>query len=170
MKKIIVSILMLTLAFGAKAQMTAESIMGLMPDMPTLGEMLKYQKDILDPDKDDPNNIFVPFYESLDAAKQQEQAGVQKSYPSVLAQRAMNSKVGNSGYTARDFENMSDAQRQKAGKNMANDMMSGMGLSAADIAKLESGNMTEAEEQASFTFSRRDKENIFFDVKVSYFK
>lgn len=25
-------------------------------------------------------------------------------------------------------------------------------------------------EQGSFTFSRRDKENIFFDVKVSYFK
>jgi hypothetical protein len=25
-------------------------------------------------------------------------------------------------------------------------------------------------EQGTFTFSRRDKENIFFDVKVSYFK
>jgi len=146
MKKFFVSVLMLMTAVGAKAQMTAEAIMALMPEMPTLAEMIQYQKDIMDPDKDDPENLYVPFYEALDAAKEKAHEGGQKALGGSIAHKALESRVGK--YKARDFQNMSDAQREKAGKEMANDRLKGMGLSDADIARMQSGNLSEAEEQA----------------------
>ena len=151
MKKIFVSMMLLMAAMSTKAQMTAEAIMALMPDIPTLAEMIQWEKDSSYPLEDrtegkvDP---YVPFYEALDAAKEKAKEGVQKTLGPSLAHKVLQSKVGNSKYSVSQFQNMSESQKQQVGQDMANDMLAGMGLSAADIAKMQSGNMSEADEQA----------------------
>lgn len=153
MRKFFVSMMMLTASIGANAQTAAEKIMNMMPKLPSLAEMIQWEKDYWYPSMiedrvGDKVGPYVPFYEALKSAKEQAQESSRDMVESSVVNKALDSRVGNSKYTVRDFQNMSESEAEEAGKGIANDMLSGMGFSADDIAKMQSGKMSEADQMA----------------------
>ena len=152
MKKILISILFVAVAFSARAQMTPDAIMALLPNMPSQTEMIRYAREscaypsqnieVTQP------SLYDDFREALKQAQEQASASVEGNTAASITSKAMKSKVAGTGYTGSELTHMSEAQREQVARAQANSTLSGLGLSQAEIAKLQSGNVTEAEAQA----------------------
>lgn len=152
MKKILISILFVAAAFSARAQMTPDAIMALLPNMPSQTEMVRYAREscahasqnieVTQP------SLYDDFREALKQAQEQASASVEGNTTASFTSKAMKSKVAGTGYTGSELTHMSEAQREQVARAQANSTLSGLGLSQAEIAKLQSGNVTEAEAQA----------------------
>lgn len=151
MKKIFVSAMMLMSVMGVKAQMTPEAVMGMMPTMPSLAEMIRYQKEAMDPN---PNRemtqprLYADFLEALKNARDQADEQIKRNVGDVVEHKTLKSKVAGTNYTVQQIEGMSEAEQEQLGKDIMKKKLGSFGLSQADIAKMQSGNMSEAEQQA----------------------
>ena len=151
MKKIFVSAMMLMSVMGVKAQMTPEAVMGMMPTMPSLAEMILYQKEAMDPN---PNRemtqprLYADFLEALKNARDQADEQIKRNVGDVVEHKTLKSKVAGTNYTVQQIEGMSEAEQEQLGKDIMKKKLGSYGLSQADIAKMQSGNMSEAEQQA----------------------
>lgn len=150
MKKFMFTMLMLTVAGSASAQMTAEDIMGLLPKMPTEAEMITYHKEATAPTVDDKTftqpNLYNDYLEALKAAKAKADESISQVGDASLA-KTMKSKVAGSDYTVEDLENMSEAEQEKAAMAMAQKKLAGLGISLSDLPQ-DGEEMSEAQRQA----------------------
>ena len=150
MKKFMFTMLMLTIAGSASAQMTAEDIMGLLPKMPTETEMITFHKEATAPIGDDKTitqpNLYNDFVEALKAAKAKADESMSQVGDASLA-KTMKSKVAGTDYTVEDLENMSEAEQEKAAMAMAQKKLAGLGISLSDLPK-DGEEMSEAQTQA----------------------
>lgn len=150
MKKVFVlAAFVAAINLGAYAQMTPEAIMGAVPTMPSSAQMLEYYRLDKNPDGSGApsDNVISMYLEAWEEARE----NIQANNPTgeSMKHRAMNSKVGGGvDKTAKQVQNMSDAEAQAMAKAAMNKRMAGLGLSQADMAKLQSGNLSEAEQQA----------------------
>lgn len=151
MKKIFLSAMMLMSVMGVKAQMTPEAVMGMVPTMPSLAEMIRYQKEAMDPNPEremTQPRLYIDFLEALKNAREQADEQIKRNVGDVVEHKTLNAKVAGTNYTVRQVEGMSEAQQEQLGKDIMNQKLGSYGLSQADIAKMQSGNMSEAEQQA----------------------
>ena len=149
MKKIFVLAALIAANLWTYAQMTPEAIMGSVPTMPTAAQMLEYYRIANDPNGNGApsDNVITTFLEAWEEAR----TNIQENNPTGdnIKHRAKNSKVGNGiNKTADQVKDMSDAEAQAMAMAAMNKQMAGLGLSQADMAKLQSGNLSEAEQQA----------------------
>ena len=149
MKKIIILAALVAANLWTYAQMTPEAIMGAVPTMPTSAQMLDYYRVDNNPNGNGApsDNVITTFLEAWEEARN----NIQVNNPTgdIIKKRAMNSKVGGGiNKTADQVKNMSDAEAQAMAMAAMDKKMAGLGLSQADMAKLQSGNLSEAEQQA----------------------
>ena len=149
MKKIIILAALVAANLWTYAQMTPEAIMGAVPTMPTSAQMLDYYRVDNNPNGNGApsDNVITTFLEAWEEARN----NIQENNPTgdIIKKRAMNSKVGGGiNKTAAQVKNMSDAEAQAMAMAAMDKKMAGLGLSQADMAKLQSGNLSEAEQQA----------------------
>ena len=151
MKKIFLSAMMLMSVMGVKAQMTPEAVMGMMPTMPSLAEMIRYQKEAMDPNPKremTQPRLYADFLEALKNARDQADEQIKRNVGDVVEHKTLKSKVAGTNYTVQQIEGMSEAEQEQLGKDIMKKKLGSYGLSQADIAKMQSGNMSEAEQQA----------------------
>ena len=151
MKKIFLSAMMLMSVMGVKAQMTPEAVMGMVPTMPSLAEMIRYQKEAMDPNPQremTQPRLYIDFLEALKNARDQADEQIKRNVGDVVEHKTLKSKVAGTNYTVQQIEGMSEAEQEQLGKDIMKKKLGSYGLSQADIAKMQSGNMSEAEQQA----------------------
>lgn len=149
MKKILLMAALVAANLLAYAQMTPEAIMGAVPQMPSTAQMLNYYRVANDPNGDGApsDNVITIFLEAWDAARK----NIDENNPTGdnIKHKVRNSKVGSGiDKTVDEVENMSEAEQQAMAMAAINKRMAGIGLSQADLAKMQSGNFSEAEQQA----------------------
>ena len=149
MKKIVILAALVAANLWTYAQMTPEAIMGAVPTMPTSAQMLDYYRVDNNPNGNGApsDNVITTYLEAWEEARN----NIQENNPTgdIIKKRAMSSKVGGGiNKTADQVKNMSDAEAQAMAMAAMNKKMAGLGLSQADMAKLQSGNLSEAEQQA----------------------
>lgn len=151
MKRIVVVVAALGLFWApAHAQMTPEAVMGMTPDLPSTSALLQYYRESTAPDGSgvsEPNAIST-FLEKWKEAQEQITEMRDKTLAPDLKQKAMNSKVAGSGKTAQKTAQMSEDEARQLAMSKMKGSLSALGLSQADIAKMQSGNLSEAEQKA----------------------
>ena len=149
MKKIIVMAALVAANLLAYAQMTPEAIMGSVPTMPSTAQMLNYYRVANNPNGNGApsNNVISNFLEAWEAARK----NIDENNPTGdnIEHKIRNSKVGSGiDKTVDEVENMSEAEQEAMAMAAINKRMASYGLSQADLAKMQSGNLSEAEQQA----------------------
>ena len=150
MKKIIITLFALAMMLPAKAQMTPEAVMGMTPDLPSTAALLNYWKNSNDPFHNEyPNSdLLNEFREAWNAANDQIQDMQEKTLTPGMQRNAMAGKVAGTNKTAGEVANMSEAEAKALAMSTMKGRISSMGLSQADFAKLQGGNLSEEEAKA----------------------
>ena len=150
MKKIIITLFALAMMLPAKAQMTPEAVMGMTPDLPSTAALLNYWKNSNDPFHNEyPNSeLLGEFMEAWNAANDQIQDMQEKTLTPGLQRNAMAGKVAGTNKTAGEVANMSEAEAKALAMSTMKGRISSMGLSQADFAKLQGGNLSDEEAMA----------------------
>ena len=150
MKKQIIIVAALALLLPLRAQMTPEAVMALTPDLPSTAALLNYWVEHNDPTRTEApdSDILNEFLEKWDEANDQIQEMQEKTLAPSLQKSAMASKVAGTDLTAGQIAGMSDAEAQKLAMSVMKNRVAGMGLSQADLARMQSGNLSEAEQMA----------------------
>lgn len=151
MKKILISIAMLTTAVSVKAQMTPEAWIAQFPELPSINQIITEDKAYRNPENEDPEIPLKDFLESVE--------GIMKSgaemmgkigesdllhYKNVLYRE----KVPGTNVTKGQMAHMSKDQQERVAKQAMKGQLAQYGLSEADIKKMQSGKMSKAEQQA----------------------
>ena len=150
MKKIIITLFALAMMLPAKAQMTPEAVMGMTPDLPSTAALLNYWKNHNDPFHNEyPNSdLLNEFMEAWNAANDQIQDMQEKTLAPGMKKNAMAGKVAGTNKTAGEVANMSEAEAKALAMSTMKGRISSMGLSQADFAKLQGGNLSDEEARA----------------------
>ena len=150
MKKIIITLFALAMMLPAKAQMTPEAVMGMTPDLPSTAALLNYWKNSNDPFHNEyPNSdLLNEFMEAWNAANDQIQDIQEKTLAPGMKKNAMAGKVAGTNKTAGEVANMSEAEAKALAMSTMKGRISSMGLSQADFAKLQGGNLSDEEAMA----------------------
>ena len=150
MKKIIITLFALAMMLPAKAQMTPEAVMGMTPDLPSTAALLNYWKNHNDPFHNEyPNSdLLNEFMEAWNAANDQIQDMQEKTLAPGMQRNAMAGKVAGTNKTAGEVANMSEAEAKALAMSTMKGRISSMGLSQADFAKLQGGNLSDEEAMA----------------------
>lgn len=150
MKKLIIIVAALSLLLPLRAQMTPEAVMAMTPDLPSTAALLNYWVEQNDPTRTEApdSDILNEFMEKWNEANDQIQEMQQKTLTPSLQQKAMSSKVGGTNLTAGQVAGMSEAQAKALAMSTMKSRVAGMGLSQADIAKMQSGQISEADQKA----------------------
>jgi hypothetical protein len=151
MKKMLISIAMLTTAMSVKAQMTPEAWIAQFPELPSINQIIQEDKEYRRPDNEDAEIPLKDFLESVE--------GVMKSgaemmgkigesdllhYKNVLYRE----KVPGTDVTKGQMAHMSKDQQERVAKQAMKGQLAQYGLSEADIKKIQSGKMSKADQQA----------------------
>ena len=151
MKKMLISIAMLTTAMSVKAQMTPEAWIAQFPELPSINQIIQEDKEYRRPDNEDAEIPLKDFLESVE--------GIMKSgaemmgkigesdllhYKNVLYRE----KVPGTNVTKGQMAHMSKDQQERVAKQAMKGQLAQYGLSEADIKKMQSGKMSQAEQQA----------------------
>lgn len=151
MKKMLFSIVMLTTAMSVKAQMTPEAWIAQFPELPSINQIITEDKAYRNPENEDPEIPLKDFLESVE--------GIMKSgaemmgkigegdllhYKNVLYRE----KVPGTNVTKGQMAHMSKDQQERVAKQAMKGQLAQYGLSEADIKKMQSGKMSQAEQQA----------------------
>ena len=135
---------------SASAQTTAEDIMALLPKMPSEAEMIKYHREYNAPATENITlaqpQLYTDFLEALREAKEKADEKASEVGETSKA-KLMKGKVAGSDYTVEDFDNMSEAEQEKAAMAIAQKKLAEMGLSLSDLPK-EGEELSEAQKQA----------------------
>ena len=150
MKKIIITLFALAMMLPAKAQMTPEAVMGMTPDLPSTAALLNYWKNHNDPFHNEyPNSdLLGEFSEAWNAANDQIQDMQEKTLAPGMKKNAMAGLVAGTNKTAGEVANMSEAEAKALAMSTMKGRISSMGLSQADFAKLQGGNLSDEEARA----------------------
>ena len=150
MKKIIITLFALAMMLPAKAQMTPEAVMGMTPDLPSTAALLNYWKNHNDPFHNEyPNSdLLNEFREAWNAANDQIQDMQEKTLAPGMKKNAMAGLVAGTNKTAGEVANMSEAEAKALAMSTMKGRISSMGLSQADFAKLQGGNLSDEEAMA----------------------
>lgn len=150
MKKIIITLFALAMMLPARAQMTPEAVMGMTPDLPTTAALLNYWKNNNDPFHNEyPNSdLLNEFMEAWNTANDQIQDMQEKTLAPGMKKNAMAGLVAGTNKTAGEVANMSEAEAKALAMSTMKGRISSMGLSQADFAKLQSGNLSDEEARA----------------------
>ena len=150
MKKIIITLFALAIMLPAKAQMTPEAVMGMTPDLPSTAALLNYWKNHNDPFHNEyPNSdLLGEFMEAWNAANDQIQDMQEKTLAPGMQRNAMAGLVAGTNKTAGEVANMSEAEAKALAMSTMKGRISSMGLSQADFAKLQGGNLSDEEARA----------------------
>ena len=150
MKKIIITLFALAMMLPAKAQMTPEAVMGMTPDLPSTAALLNYWKNHNDPFHNEyPNSdLLGEFMEAWNAANDQIQDMQEKTLAPGMQRNAMAGLVAGTNKTAGEVANMSEAEAKALAMSTMKGRISSMGLSQADFAKLQGGNLSDEEARA----------------------
>ena len=150
MKKIIITLFALAMMLPAKAQMTPEAVMGMTPDLPSTAALLNYWKNHNDPFHNEyPNSdLLNEFREAWNAANDQIQDMQEKTLAPGMKKNAMAGLVAGTNKTAGEVANMSEAEAKALAMSTMKGRISSMGLSQADFAKLQGGNLSDEEARA----------------------
>ena len=150
MKKIIITLFALAIMLPAKAQMTPEAVMGMTPDLPSTAALLNYWKNHNDPFHNEyPNSdLLGEFMEAWNAANDQIQDMQEKTLAPGMKKNAMAGLVAGTNKTAGEVANMSEAEAKALAMSTMKGRISSMGLSQADFAKLQGGNLSDEEAMA----------------------
>lgn len=151
MKKFSVSMMLLMAALGAKAQMTPEAWIASMPDLPSINQIIAEDKAYRNPDNEDPKMPLKDFLEAVDEAMKSGGEAMGKvgsadlnHYKNVLYKE----KVAGTNVSKGQFAHMSKDQQQRVAKQSVKGQLAQYGLSEADIKKMQSGKMSQADQQA----------------------
>lgn len=151
MKKMLFSIVMLTTAMSVKAQMTPEAWIAQFPELPSINQIITEDKAYRNPENEDPEIPLKDFLESVE--------GIMKSgaemmgkigesdllhYKNVLYRE----KVPGTNVTKGQMAHMSKDQQERVAKQAMKGQLAQYGLSEADIKRMQSGKMSQAEQQA----------------------
>ena len=150
MKKIIITLFALAMMLPARAQMTPEAVMGMTPDLPSTAALLNYWKERNDPFRDEAPDSYIldEFREAWNAANDQIQDMQEKTLAPGMKKNAMAGLVAGTNKTAGEVANMSEAEVQALAMSSMQGRISSMGLSLADFAKLQGGNLSDEEAMA----------------------
>ena len=150
MKKIIITLFALAMMLPAKAQMTPEAVMGMTPDLPSTAALLNYWKNHNDPFHNEyPNSdLLNEFMEAWNTANDQIQDMQEKTLASGMKKNAMAGLVAGTNKTAGEVANMSEEEAKALAMSTMKGRISSMGLSQADFAKLQGGNLSDEEARA----------------------
>ena len=150
MKKIIITLFALAMMLPAKAQMTPEAVMGMTPDLPSTAALLNYWKERNDPFRDEAPDSYIldEFREAWNAANDQIQDMQEKTLAPGMKKNAMAGLVAGTNKTAGEVANMSEAEAKALAMSTMKGRISSMGLSQADFAKLQGGNLSDEEAMA----------------------
>ena len=150
MKKIIITLFALAMMLPARAQMTPEAVMGMTPDLPSTAALLNYWKNNNDPFHNEyPNSdLLNEFMEAWNAANDQIQDMQEKTLAPGMKKNAMAGLVAGTNKTAGEVANMSEAEAKALAMSTMKGRISSMGLSQADFAKLQGGNLSDEEAMA----------------------
>ncbi|MDD7257713.1 MAG: hypothetical protein PUH24_05490 [Prevotellaceae bacterium] len=146
---IIVAALML-FCIPAHSQMTPEAIMEATPDLPSVAALLHEFKEHHDPYRTTaPDaNPSADFMEAWRSARRKIEDAKQKFMTPGLRQNVMDAKVGGTNKTSREVSDMSESEVKSMAMSTMKNRIGALGLSQADLAKLQSGNLSEAETKA----------------------
>lgn len=152
MRKLLISITFLAAALSARAQLTPDGIMALLPNMPTQAEMIRYAKESCAPvsvyvEVTQPT-LYDDFREALQAALEKASGSTDQNLEPSMNKKINGGKVAGTNRTESELAHMTESQREAYARSQVANQLSGMGLSAADIAKLQSGNVSRAEAEA----------------------
>lgn len=151
MKKLLTTAMLLASAAGASAQFTAETIMGMLPKLPTEAEMIRYQKETSAPQfmemKVTQPDLYNDFAGAMNDAEEKVKDGMEQLGNS-LKDKMMGSKIAGTEYTVEQVAGMSEDELQGLAQDKLSSTLGGLGLSVGDISKLQDGEITEAEAQA----------------------
>lgn len=150
MKKIIITLFALAMMLPARAQMTPEAVMGMTPDLPSTAALLNYWKNNNDPFHNEyPNSdLLNEFMEAWNTANDQIQDMQEKTLAPGMKKNAMAGLVAGTNKTAGEVANMSEAEAKALAMSTMKGRISSMGLSQADFAKLQGGNLSDEEARA----------------------
>lgn len=138
MKKLFVTLFALAMLLPARAQMTPEAVMAMTPDLPSSAQLLRHWNEHNDPDRKEApdSDILNEFMEAWRDAQQQ----INEMQAKSLAPGAKK--------TASQVSQMSESEAKALAMSTMKGRLSSMGLSQADVAKMQSGNLSEAEQKA----------------------
>ena len=150
MKKIIITLFALAMMLPVWAQMTPEAVMGMTPDLPSTSALLNCWKNINDPFHNEyPNSdLLNEFMEAWNTANDQIQDMQEKTLAPGMKKNAMAGLVAGTNKTAGEVANMSEAEAKALAMSTMKGRISSMGLSQADFAKLQGGNLSDEEAMA----------------------
>ena len=92
MKKTFLSAMMLMSVMGVKAQMTPEAVMGMVPTIPSLAEMIRYQKEAMDPNPQremTQPRLYIDFLEALKNARDQADEQIKRNVGDVVEHKLL---------------------------------------------------------------------------------
>ncbi len=138
MKKLFVTLFALAMLLPARAQMTPEAVMAMTPDLPSSAKLLNHWNEHNDPNRKEApdSDILNEFLESWRDARQQ----IEEMQAKSLAPGAQK--------TASQASQMSESEAKALAMSTMKGRLSSMGLSQADVAKMQSGNLSEAQQKA----------------------
>ncbi len=150
MKKLFVTLFALAMLLPARAQMTPEAVMAMTPDLPSSAQLLRHWNEHNDPNRKEApdSDILNEFMEAWRDAQQQINDMQAKSLAPGVRHDVMAGKVGGTKKTASQVSQMSESEAKALAMSTMKGRLSSMGLSQADVAKMQSGNLSEAEQKA----------------------
>ena len=150
MKKIFVTLFALAVMLPAGAQMTPEAVMGMTPDLPPTSALLDEWKQNHDPFAQSwPGAEKIPaFVEAHRVAQQQISDMMGKTLSPSMKRDAMAGKVAGTNKTVQQVAGMSEAEAKALAMSTMKGRLGSLGLSQADLAKMQGGNLSKADEQA----------------------
>jgi hypothetical protein len=150
MKKIFVTLFALAVMLPAGAQMTPEAVMGMTPDLPPTSALLDEWKENHDPFAQSwPGAEKIPaFVEAHRVAQQQISDMMGKTLSPSMKRDAMAGKVAGTNKTVQQVAGMSEEEAKALAMSTMKGRLGSLGLSQADLAKMQGGNLSKADEQA----------------------
>ena len=145
MKKIVISALA-AIGTALQAQTSPETVMSWCPALPTEAEIIRFQAETAHDQTLTQPELFNDFADKLKAAQTKANAVFKKE--TVSTEKVMASKTSGTDLTVAQATQLSEAQARQLAQNKLTSTMTGLGLSAEDMARMQSGDLSEAEQMA----------------------
>ena len=150
MKNSVLAAALMLLCISARAQMTPEAVMGMTPDLPAAAALLDYYDQTCKPYGNGVSgpDVISQFLEAWNAAGEQISQMRGKTLTPAMRQDILKSKATSTGQSVQEAAGMSEAEARKLAQGTMDSRLAGLGLSQADLARMQSGNLSEAEQKA----------------------
>jgi len=143
---------MATAAIGTYAQVTGENWISSYPGLPSVADLIAYDKDVRSPDENKRENpLMTNFLQTVEDVMQKNSKVVGSTVSSELQQKAgaqVDDALRGTGLSAEQIAQMSEEQQQAVARQMIAGQLAGLGLSQGDLARMQNGQMSEADQTA----------------------